>query len=154
MILLIWVFWVALNGRLTVEIAALGAGFALLMMLFCGAFCDWSWKKEARLYRALPLIIGYAFGLIWEIVKANLALCRVVYAGKTDPVVRVIPTGLKTRLGRMALANSITLTPGTITLSCTGNELTVHCLRPEMAEGLDQTVFEKRLLKIEEALHG
>ena len=154
MILLIWVFWVALNGRVTWEIAGLGAVFALLMMLFCRAFGDWTWQKEGRLYRALPLIAGYAFVVIWEIVKANLTLCRVVYVGKPDPVVRVIHTGLKTRLARMALANSITLTPGTITLACEGSELTVHCLRPEMAEGLDQTVFEKKLLKIEEALHG
>ena len=154
MILLIWAFWVALNGRLTFEIAGLGAGFALLLMLFCCAFGDWSWKQEGRLYKALPLIAGYAFVVIWEIVKANLALCRVVYGGKTDPVVRVIHTDLQTRLARMALANSITLTPGTVTLACDGSALTVHCLRPEMAEGLDQTVFEKRMLKIEEALNG
>ena len=154
MIVLIWVFWVALNGRLTVEIAGLGVVFALFMMLFCCAFCDWSWRKEAGLYRALPLIAGYAFVVIWEIVKANLALCRVVYGGKTDPVTRVIHTGLRSRLARMALANSITLTPGTVTLSCEGNELIIHCLRPEMAEGLDRNVFEKRLLQIEEALHG
>ena len=154
MMLFVWVFWTALNGRLTWEIAGLGAAVALLAMLFACALCDWSWKKEGRLYRALPLILAYGCVVIWEIVKANLALCRVVYAGKPEPVVRVIRTGLKTRLGRMALANAITLTPGTITLSCEGNELTIHCLRPEMARGLEETVFEKRLLKIEEAFHG
>ena len=54
----------------------------------------------------------------------------------------------------MLLSNSITLTPGTITLSCRGDELTVHCLRPEMARGLENTVFERKLRRIEEALHG
>ena len=154
MALLIFIFWLVLNGRLTVEIVLLGAGITALAMLFlCGA-CDWSLKREGKLYLALPRIIGYALTMIWEIVKANLIMCKVVYGGKPDPVVRVIRTDLKTRFGKMALANSITLTPGTITLAVRGDELTVHCLRPDMAEGLEHTMFEKKLKKIEEALHG
>jgi multicomponent Na+:H+ antiporter subunit E len=54
----------------------------------------------------------------------------------------------------MILANSITLTPGTITLDCRGDELTVHCLTEEMAEGLEETIFEKKLKRIEAVLFG
>ena len=111
MMLFIWVFWVALNGRLTVETAALGLLLSGLAALFACAFCDWSWRKEGKLYQALPLILAYAGVVIWEIVKANLKLCQVVYGGRPEQVVRTIHTSLKTRLGRMALANSITLTP-------------------------------------------
>ena len=154
MALLILMFWVVLNGRLTGEILLLGMGITALAMLFLCKACDWSLKREGKLYLALPRIIGYALTVIWEIVKANLIMCKVVYGGKPDPVVRVIRTDLKTRFGKMALANSITLTPGTITLAVRGDELTVHCLRPDMAEGLENTVFERKLRKIEEALHG
>ena len=154
MMLLIFAFWVGLNGRITWEIAGLGAGIAALGMVFLCRACDWSLKRETKLYRAVPLLTAYAAAVVWEIVKANLALCRVVYFGRPDPVVRVIHTGLQSRFFRMLLANSITLTPGTVTLSCEGQDLTVHCLTPRMAEGLDDSVFERKLVKMEAALRG
>ncbi len=154
MALAFFLFWMILNGRWTVETAAIGAGVAAVAMLFAWRTCDWSLKKEGRLYLSLPRIIGYCFTVIWEIVKANLNMCRIVYFGEADAAVRTIRTRLKTRLAKMALANAITLTPGTISVTLEGDALTVHCLRPEMAEGLDDLIFEKKLLKIEEALHG
>ena len=57
---------------------------------------------------------------------------------------------LKTRTARVFLANAITLTPGTITVKVKGNMLTVHCYDKSLAEGLDDTIFEKKLLKLEE----
>ncbi len=154
MALAFFLFWMILNGRWTVETAAIGAGVSALAMLFAWRTCDWSFKKEGRLYLSLPRIIGYCFTVVWEIVKANLNMCRIVYFGEADAVVRTIRTRLKTRLAKMALANAITLTPGTISVALEGDALTVHCLRPELAEGLDDLIFEKKLLKIEEALHG
>ena len=154
MAVLTYIFWIVLNGRITWEIAWLGAVVTALAMLFLCACCEWSLKKEWNLYRAIPMMAAYSGVMIWEIAKANFSLAKVVYHKKPEPVVRTVHTGLKTRLGRMILANSITLTPGTITLSLKGNEIKIHCLTPEMAEGLDHTVFEKRLEKIEEVLHG
>lgn len=154
MALLILLFWVGLNGRITWEIMGLGAAVTALAMLFLCKCCDWSLKKEAGLYRAAPRLLFFALTVVFEIVKANLSLCRMVYAGKPEPVERVIATKLKTRMGRMLLANAITLTPGTVTASLRGNELTVHCLTPEKAASLDGNVFEKRLLKMEDALRG
>ena len=152
--LLIFLFLIVLNGRMTLEIACIGAAVTTAAFLFVCRMCDWSLKKEVRLYRTLPKIVGYAFTVIWEIVKANLAMCRLVYGGKPDPRVRTIHTALKTRLARMALSNAITLTPGTITLACEGDELTVHCLTPALAEGLDHLIFETKLERIEATLLG
>lgn len=152
--LLIFLFWIALNGKLTWEIAGIGAAVTAAAFLFVCKGCDWSLKKEGRLYVAAPKIVGYVFTVIWEIVKANLAMCRLVYGGKPDPRVRTVRTKLKTRLARMALSNAITLTPGTITLACEGNELTVHCLTPALAEGLDHLIFETKLERIEATLLG
>lgn len=154
MSVLIYGFWVVLNGRITWEIALLGLAVTALTMLFTCKFCDWSLKKEWGLYRCVPQLIAYSGVVIWEIVKANWALGRTVYKKRPEPAVRTVETKLKSRFARMVLANSITLTPGTITLSLKGNHLTVHCLTDEMAEGLEDTVFEKRLLKMEELLHG
>ncbi len=152
--LLIFLFWIVLNGRMTLEIAGIGAAVTAAAFVFLCRMCDWSLKKEARLYLTLPRIADYVCTLIWEIVKANLAMCRLVYAGKPDPRVRKIRTKLQTRFGRMALSNAITLTPGTITLACEGGELTVHCLTPALADGLDHLIFETKLERIEATLLG
>ena len=49
----------------------------------------------------------------------------------------------------MILANSITLTPGTITVSLEGNDFYVHCLDKEFAEGIDSSAFVELLQKME-----
>ena len=59
-------------------------------------------------------------------------------------------TSLKTKMAKMLLANSITLTPGTITVSLRDDVYMVHCYDKSMAKGLNNTVFEKKLLKLEE----
>jgi multicomponent Na+:H+ antiporter subunit E len=66
-----------------------------------------------------------------------------------EPVVVEYRTRLKTGLGRVILANSITLTPGTITISLKGDKLVIHCLDQSMAEGMDDMIFEKLLEKME-----
>ena len=65
------------------------------------------------------------------------------------PVIIRFRTDLKTRTARVILANSITLTPGTITVSIEDDELTVHCLDRSMAEGMDDSVFVHALRRLE-----
>jgi multicomponent Na+:H+ antiporter subunit E len=57
---------------------------------------------------------------------------------------------LKTETARVILANSITLTPGTITVSLTDDHLLVHCLDKSLAEGMEDSVFVRLLQKMEE----
>ena len=90
MLLLIWAFWMALNGRATAETALTGAVISALAMGFLCACCDWSWKKEKKAYYVSSMLLAYAGTVIWEIVKANRAMLPVVYSGKTEPVVRVM----------------------------------------------------------------
>ena len=149
MLLLIWAFWMALNGRATAETALTGAVISALAMGFLCACCDWSWKKEKKAYYVSSMLLAYAGTVIWEIVKANRAMLPVVYSGKTEPVVRVIQTGLKTRLCRMLLSNSITLTPGTITVHVKDDLFLVHCLDKEMGETLENSEFEQRIKEME-----
>ena len=58
-------------------------------------------------------------------------------------------TTLRSKISRVILANSITLTPGTITVSLWEDELIVHCLDKSMAEGMDNSVFVEMLEKME-----
>ena len=100
----------------------------------------------------LPRGLLYFFTLLSEIFKANLQVIRLVLA----PVIEVEPclvrfrTDLRTEAARVALANSITLTPGTLTVSLEGNDLLIHALDRDMARGVDESVFVRHLRRMEE----
>ena len=68
---------------------------------------------------------------------------------QNKPVIIHFKTDLKSRTARVLLANSITLTPGTITVSLEDDVYTVHCLDKSLAEGIDSSVFVKLLKKLE-----
>ena len=66
-----------------------------------------------------------------------------------DPVVVRFRTDLKSKAAKVALANSITLTPGTITVDLEGDELIIHALDAELVEGIDESIFVRLLRKME-----
>ena len=152
MLLLFFIVWIIFNGRITWEIALFGIAVAGLMFGFICKFMGYSARKEQNFYKKLPLFAKYAGLLIREIAKANLSVCRLILTRKEipDPVLVKVHTNLKTEVARVMLANSITLTPGTITVSLTGQELLVHCLDKSMAEGIEDSDFVKLLEQIEE----
>ena len=90
--------------------------------------------------------------MIREIIKANLAIIPRILTveEEMEPIIVKFRTSLKSDFTRMLLANSITLTPGTITVSLEGDEYTIHCLDTSLAEGLENSDFEKALKKLDE----
>ena len=66
-----------------------------------------------------------------------------------EPAVVRFKADLQSNFARILLANSITLTPGTITVLLEGNEYVVHCLDKELAAELDRSVFVTLLKKLE-----
>lgn len=152
MLLLFFLIWIIFNGRLTLEIAVFGAVISGLMLGFLCKFMDYSIRKEWLFYKKIPAFCRYIFLLVREIVKANLTVCRMIVTRKeiVEPVIVRVHADLKTETARVILANSITLTPGTITVSMTGQELLVHCLDKSLAEGMEDSDFVKLLQKMEE----
>ena len=67
-----------------------------------------------------------------------------------EPALVTFHTNLKTESARVLLANSITLTPGTITVSLDEDEYMVHCLDKSLGIGIDESVFVEMLTKMEE----
>ena len=96
-------------------------------------------------------VLQYVFVLIKEIIKANFAVIRMITSSRyeIEPAVVRFKTNLKTTPARILLANSITLTPGTITVLQEGDEYMVHCLDKSLAEGIDSSVFVSMLEKME-----
>lgn len=151
MLLLFFLAWVIFNGNLTVEIAAFGVVIALGMFAFICKFMDYSIQKELHFYKLIPAFGQYIFLLVKEIVQANLIVSRMILSRKeiVEPVLVHVHTNLKTETARVILANSITLTPGTITVSMTDEDLLVHCLDKSLAEGMEDSAFVRLLEKME-----
>lgn len=151
MLLFFFLIWVIFNGQITLEIAIFGIVIASLMYMFFCKFFDYSPRKDILLVKRSLLLLQYLFVLILEILKANICVFQIIYGAKSDPEPALIQftTNLNSNFARVLLANSITLTPGTITVSLENNEYTVHCLDKELAHDIDRSVFVKLLERIE-----
>ncbi len=156
MYLLFWCAWIIFNGRLTGEIASIGFLVAAIVYAFICKFMGFTWNREKRLYRSMFFFIGYALFLVKEIVVANMAVIHMITTQKeiVEPIIVRFRVNLKSETARVILANSITLTPGTITVSLRENEYVVHCLDKSLAEGMEDSKFVKMLEKWEERRDG
>ena len=133
MYILLFGFWLLLNGKITLEICLLGAGIVFCMALL-----------ESRLF-------GYRPADEIRLLKANAVVSRCILFKhyKVTPTLVTLRTDIHTEFGRFLLANSITLTPGTITIRVEGNELTVHCLDGAMLDLSENGVFQRWIRRLE-----
>jgi len=102
--------------------------------------------------RTIFYYFAYLGLFLKELVKSNLYVARLVLMPEPDlqPAIIQVKTSLKSDIGRLALANSITLTPGTLVVEIRDEYLFIHCInvsktRPaeEVAESVKR--FEKYL---------
>lgn len=151
MFLLFFLVWLIFNGAITAEIVTFGLVIALVMFAFICRFMDYSIHKEIRLIKWSVFFLVYLWNLIVEIVKANFAVIHLILSSseEVEPVMVCFKTTLKSNICKVLLANSITLTPGTITVSLHDDELVVHCLDESLSEGLEDSVFVRMLEKME-----
>lgn len=154
MLLVFFFLWILFNGQFTLEIAAFGLALSAVMYWFIWKYLEYSPSKEIRFWKKLPQLIKYFVVLVVEIFKANLTMMGMIFSARyeTEPVLVRFRVPLKTNFARVLLANSITLTPGTITVSLADGEYVVHCLDKSLAVGLDNSVFVKLLTVLEEGM--
>ena len=152
MLLLFFLIWVVFNGRLTLEIALFGIAVAGAVFAFICRFMDYSLQKERSFYKKLPLFLQYLFCLVKDIIVSNIAVSHMILTRREtmEPVLVHVHADLKTETARVILANSITLTPGTITVAMTEDDLLVHCLDKSLSEGMEDSTFVRLLQKLEE----
>ena len=98
-----------------------------------------------------PRILLYWPCLIWEIVKANIDVKRRILdpALPISPTVVRVPASQKTELGTVIYANSITLTPGTVTIDLEGHDLIVHAFSEDGAVALESGEMDRRVTAFE-----
>lgn len=121
------------------------------MALFIKALFDYDLKKDIKILIKAPLFIGYLFILLIEIIKASINMIKIILNKniRVEPVIVEFHSGLKTKMGNFILANSITLTPGTITINNDGDYFEVHCLDRSMLDVSPDSTFIKNIRKME-----
>jgi multicomponent Na+:H+ antiporter subunit E len=129
-------FWVLLVNNLAQDALLVGAIVSLLVALLyrdgLSFFTEFRFTPQA--FIAGFLYYAYFFQ---QLVKSNLRLARIVSTPELpiDPGIIKIRTGLKSRMGRLMLANSITLTPGTLTVEIKDE---VEAATAEIAAGFER----------------
>ena len=145
-LLAIWLLW---SGHYTPLLLSLGVGSC--------AFVAWvAWRmglvdREGVPIEIVPRMLLYLPYLALEIVKANLDVARRIVSPRMpiDPRVFRTTASQKTDLGRTIYANSITLTPGTVSIDIEGDEITVHALTGSAQAGVENDEMNRRVVRVE-----
>ena len=139
MFIVYFALWVILNGKWTTEIGIFGVIFAAALYAFSCRFMGYGFKKDLHYLRRLPTTICYGATLLSEIFKANVTVMKMILDKNFEPQPQLVhfESGLKETRHRVVLADSITLTPGTITCQLEGDRYLVHCLDESLVSGLD-----------------
>jgi multicomponent Na+:H+ antiporter subunit E len=145
----LWLFWLILSGIYTPFLITVGAVSALCVALLAR-------RMEIADREGHPVQFGFGALTYWpwllkEIVKSALGVARIVI----DPRLPISPTVVRFKpsqgsaVGLVTHANSITLTPGTITLDATHDCFVVHGLTREGAEGCIDSEMDARVRRFE-----
>lgn len=126
-------FWFVLSGETSPFFLGLSAVAVLAALLLSARLHVID--RDGSPYHRAPQLVLYLGWLIGEIVKANVAVIARVIGPKhaIDPAMVEVKSSATSNLGRALFANSITLTPGTVTVDVAGSTLKVHALVRENA---------------------
>ncbi|HKK58780.1 MAG TPA: Na+/H+ antiporter subunit E [Salinivirga sp.] len=154
MFILALLFWLLITFSLDVYNILVGAVAALLTVLFFGRFYVRNIKKFVQPQRYFHLVV-YLFIFIWECIKANFDVAYRVLHPKMliKPGIVKVKLNVQSGIARTILANSITMTPGTISVDIVGDYLYVHWIyvqteNPEEYSRIVAGRFEKYIKKI------
>jgi multicomponent Na+:H+ antiporter subunit E len=156
MFVLLMLFWIILNGKITLEILLIGALLSALLYWVACQTCGFSIQKDLQGVRCVPRVLRYLLVLVWNIFLSNIQVIRIVLRPKihVSPAIVTMQVPLHSSVNRFILANSITLTPGTITVRIDDHQIAVHALDTPFAEGVDNSAFVRELQKWEARDHA
>ncbi len=152
--LTLFIIWMIANATLAYDTVLAGviisAIIALAFSTFARVYSVIRWSPQVLYYYLKYLVVFFI-----ELVKANVSVMRLVFSPRINikPGIVEIKTGLKSPIGRLALANTITLTPGTLVVDIKDDSLFVHCINIGSTDQAEATAeisgrFENLLKKI------
>jgi multicomponent Na+:H+ antiporter subunit E len=142
-------FWLLNSGHYSALILLLGAASIALVLIITHQM-DVVDQESQPLYLTRK-IFGYYLWLIKEITLANFTLVKHIWLGtkSISPSLKKIKISQKTDMGKVIYANSITLTPGTVTIDLLGDEILVHALHYKSIESLEAGEMDRRVSLLE-----
>jgi multicomponent Na+:H+ antiporter subunit E len=145
----LFTFWVALSGHYTPVLLAAGAGSAVVCTL--AAVRMRLADGEGHPIELFWGAITYYPWLIREIAKSAWGVTKIIlHPGlPISPTMTIVRASQKTAAGVATYANSITLTPGTVTVGVNGRDLIVHALVRESALDLERGGMDRRVSQFE-----
>jgi multicomponent Na+:H+ antiporter subunit E len=151
---ILFAIWTIANASLAIAPALVGAVITLVLAHVFASTCN-AWRQVRLTPRTLYHFLAYSGTFIVELVRSNLNMMAYVYARRIDitPGIIKVRTGLTSPMGRLALANSIALTPGSLVMDIRDDILFIHWLDVKTTD-IDEataalvTPFEKHLEKV------
>lgn len=150
--LVLFAFWLLLSGFFTAFLVTAGAVTALAVLLFARRMDVMD--HEGHLLRLAPrAVLEYWPWLLKEIVKSAWQVSKIIVHPRLpiSPTLQRIKISQRTDVGRTVFANSITLTPGTISVEVGRDEILVHALTREGAQDLAGGEMDRRVSEFEKA---
>lgn len=154
-------FWLLLSGHFDIKHISMGVLASVIVTLLTNDlfYSIFSIRgmgdahEEERIAYVIKVwlrIIVYAFWLLYQIILANLRVAYLVLHPRMpiDPKMMVFESRLKRSISLVTLANSITLTPGTITVDLHDDKFVVHALDVESAGSLVDGSMRNRIASV------
>jgi len=143
------IFWLLNSGHNTPLILLLGLASISLVLAIVH-------RMDVVDHESQPIdltrnFFSYHLWLIKEVIKANIIVVKHIWLGNKSisPTLRRIKTSQKTDMGKVIYANSITLTPGTVTIDLSDDEVLVHALLKKDIESLLAGEMDRRVSLLE-----
>jgi multicomponent Na+:H+ antiporter subunit E len=153
--LVMFSFWILLSGEFTFILITSGVIASLIVAYLSHDLFIGKPDLKTETGRVFKFIV-YIPWLLWEIILANFEIAYLVLNPKplVDPQLVRFKNDLKTDLGIVTLAHSITLTPGTVTVEADREEFVIHAIWQKSADGIISGEMQRKVKKIEGELEG
>ena len=140
-------FWLLMSGYYTPLILSLGVISCLLCVYLTikGKFLD----NETLPIYFFPRLIQYTLWLIKEILKSNIQTAKVIIMKSEEPELFSVKATQRTNEGKVTYANSITLTPGTVTTQIKNDIFEVHALTKDFGDDVRSSEMDKMVTWLE-----
>ena len=141
--------WLLLSGHYEPFLLSLGV-ISVVVVLLVALRMDVVDHEGHPVHLTLKCLTYWPW-LAWEIIKANIDVAYRIIRPELpiSPTMVRVKASQQSEVGKVIYANSITLTPGTISVNMEGDEITVHALSREGAESLRDGEMDRRVLEVE-----
>lgn len=135
--LALWLIWLLMAG-FAIEEVILGGSVALILALIISRHVSYSFDLGI-IWRLIRFIVIYVPLFLYKLVLSNIDMAYRVLSPKMpiNPRIVKVPTALKSDFSKLILANSITLTPGTLSLDVEDDGVLVHWVNASGKTGED-----------------